>query len=76
MKLLFLIRKKAKATDLETLAPIYVRMREGRKFDKWIPSRIIVNPNYWDSREECVKKRNKRIKLNIDTITHDDLAAI
>ena len=57
MKLLFLIRKKAKATDLETQVPIYVRMREGRKFDKWIPTRIMVNPNYWDSREECVKKR-------------------
>lgn len=57
MKLLFLIRKKAKASDLETQVPIYVRMREGRKFDKWIPTRIMVNPNYWDSREECVKKR-------------------
>ena len=57
MKLIFLVRKKIKATDLETQVPIYVRMREGRKIDKWIPTRIMVNPNLWDSREECIKKR-------------------
>ena len=69
MKLIFLIRKKAKSTDLETQVPVYVRMREGRKIDKWIPTRIMVNPNLWDSKEECIKKRvvcDEKMRQHVD----------
>ena len=69
MKLIFLIRKKAKSTSYGTQVPVYVRMREGRKIDKWIPTRIMVNPNLWDSREECIKKRavcDEKMRQHID----------
>ena len=70
MKILFLIRKKAKNSDFETQVPIYVRMREGRKFDRWIATRIVVNPNFWDSKEECIKKRvvcDETMRQHVDT---------
>ena len=57
MKLIFLIRKKAKSTDFGIQVPVYVRIREGRKIDKWIPTRVMVNPNLWDSKEKKKKKR-------------------
>ena len=69
MKLIFLIRKKAKSTDFETQVPVYIRMREGRKIDKWIPTRIMVNPNLWDSKEECIKKRvvcDEKMRQHVD----------
>lgn len=69
MKLIFLIRKKTKSTDFETQVPVYVRIREGRKFDRWIPTRIMVNPNLWDSKEECIKKRvvcDEKMRQHVD----------
>ena len=69
MKLIFLIRKKAKSTDFETQVPVYIRMREGRKIDKWITTRIMVNPNLWDSKEECIKKRvvcDEKMRQHVD----------
>ena len=65
----FLIRKKTKSTDFETQVPVYVRIREGRKFDRWIPTRIMVNPNLWDSKEECIKKRvvcDEKMRQHVD----------
>lgn len=70
MKLIFLIRKKTKNTDFETQVPVYVRIREGRKFDRWIPTRIMVNPNLWDSKEECIKKRvvcDEKMRQHVDS---------
>lgn len=69
MKLIFLIRKKAKSTDFRIQVPVYVRIREGRKIDKWIPTRVMVNPNLWDSKEECIKKRvvcDEKMRQHVD----------
>ncbi len=69
MKLIFLIRKKAKSTDFGMHVPVYVRIREGRKIDKWIPTRVMVNPNLWDSKEECIKKRvvcDEKMRQHVD----------
>ena len=69
MKLIFLIRKKAKSTDFGIQVPVYVRIREGRKIDKWIPTRVMVNPNLWDSKEECIKKRvvcDEKMRQHVD----------
>ena len=70
MKLIFLIRKKAKSTDFGIQVPVYVRIREGRKIDKWIPTRVMVNPNLWDSKEECIKKRvvcDEKMRQHVDS---------
>lgn len=39
------------------------------QFDRWIPTRIMVNPNLWDSKEECIKKRvvcDEKMRQHVD----------
>lgn len=57
MKVSFLIKKNAKRYDTESMATIYLRLRDGRKFDSVCQTNSSVNPNFWDDKNECVKTK-------------------
>jgi integrase len=57
MKVTFVIKKNVKKHDIDSLATIYVRIRDGRKFDSIAPSQLTINPNLWDTKTEGVKSK-------------------
>ena len=57
MKVTFIIKKSAKRYDTESLATIYLRMRDGRRLDSVMQTQLSINPNYWDDKNECVKTK-------------------
>lgn len=52
MTIRFLIRTsvKFKPTDLEPTVPLSLRFKEGIAIDKFLVTKIMVNPNLWGSR--------------------------
>lgn len=69
MRFSFFIKKKNKRNDFESLGSIYVRLHNGRQIDTSVPSGLYVNPNFWDSKQECVKlssqcNEKERIRIN------------
>lgn len=51
------------------MGSIYVRLHNGRQIDTSVPSGLYVNPNFWDSKQECVKlssqcNEKERIRIN------------
>ncbi len=69
MKVTFVIKKNVKRHDIDSLATIYVRIRDGRKFDSIAPSQLTINPNQWDPKTEGVKSKvicseDERAKIN------------
>ena len=59
MTIRFLIRTsvKFKPTDLESEVPLSLRFKEGTAIDKFLVTKIMVNPNLWDSKNQQVKSR-------------------
>lgn len=69
MKVTFIIKKAANRYDTESVATIYVRLRNGRQLDYVAPTRLSINPNLWDPKTESVKSRssfdeNQRASIN------------
>ena len=56
MKIKFEIRTTKKVKESE-MAPLYVRMVDGRAFHQAVKMRTLVNPNMWDKKGECIKSR-------------------
>lgn len=59
MTIRFLIRTsvKFKPTDLESKVPLSLRFKEGTAIDKFLVTKIMVNPNLWDTKNQQVKSR-------------------
>ena len=57
MKITYIIKKSVKRSDYETKATIYLRMRDGRRLDSIVQTRLSINPNLWDEKNECVKTK-------------------
>lgn len=59
MTIRFLIRTsvKFKPTDLESTVPLSLRFKEGTAIDKFLVTKIMVNPNLWDSKNQQIKSR-------------------
>ncbi len=57
MKITYIIKKSVKRSDYETKATIYLRMRDGRRLDSMVQTRLSINPNLWDEKNECVKAK-------------------
>ena len=57
MKVTFIIKKSVKRSDIESKATIYLRLRDGRRLDSVVPTRLSINPNLWDDKNECVKSK-------------------
>lgn len=57
MKITFIIKKTVKRYDTESVATIYLRLRDGRRLDSVAPTRLAVNPNLWDEKNECIKSK-------------------
>lgn len=56
MKVTALIRKAAKKNDVDSLATIYFRLRDGKK-DIKAASELVINPNHWSSEKLGYKDR-------------------
>ncbi len=56
MTIRFLIRTsvKFKPTDLESKVPLSLRFKEGTSIDKFLVTKILVNPNLWDSKNQQI----------------------
>lgn len=57
MKVSLIIKKTVKRYDTDSQATIYARLRDGRKIDMIAPTRLAINPNYWDDKAEQVKSK-------------------
>ena len=57
MKVTLIIKKTAKRADLDSMATIYVRLRDGRRLDSVAPTNLNINPNLWDDKSENVKSK-------------------
>ena len=57
MKATLIIKKSPKRNDTETQATIYVRVRDGRRFDCMASTKLVVNPNIWDNTKGHIKDR-------------------
>ena len=57
MKVTFIVKKTVKRYDIDSKATIYVRLRDGRKFDSVAPTELSINPNLWDDNDEQVKSK-------------------
>lgn len=69
MKVTFIIKKAAKRYDIESMATIYVRFRNGRQLDSVAPTQLAINPNLWDDKDECVKTKavcNEEMRTHIN----------
>lgn len=71
MTIRFLIRTsvKFKPTDLESVVPLSIRVKEGTSVDKFLVTKIMVNPNLWDSKNQQIKARmvcNEEMRQQVD----------
>lgn len=71
MTIRFLIRTsvKFKPTDLESVVPLSLRVKEGTTVDKFLVTKIMVNPNLWDSKNQQIKARmvcNEEMRQQVD----------
>lgn len=71
MTIRFLIRTsvKFKSTDLESVVPLSLRFKEGTAVDKFLVTKIMVNPNLWDSKNQQIKARmvcNEEMRQQVD----------
>jgi len=57
MKVTFIVKRSVKRYDIDSKATIYVRIRDGRKFDSITPTQLSINPNLWDDKNEQVKSK-------------------
>ena len=57
MKISAIIKKSAKRYDTDSLATIYLRLRDGRRVDMTAPSQLSINPNMWDDKSEEIKSK-------------------
>jgi integrase len=57
MKVTFIVKRSVKRYDIDSKATIYVRIRDGRKFDSITPTELSINPNLWDDKNEQVKSK-------------------
>ena len=72
MTIRFLIRTsvKFKPTDLESKVPLSLRFKEGTSIDKFLVTKILVNPNLWDSKNQQIKSRmvcDEEMRQMVDT---------
>lgn len=72
MTIRFLIRTsvKFKPTDLESKVPLSLRFKEGTAVDKFLVTKIMVNPNLWDSKNQQIKSRmvcDEEMRQMVDT---------
>ena len=71
MKISAFIRKTAKKNDINSVATIYFRLRDGKK-DIKAASELIINPNHWSAEKQGYKDRvalvaeDEKLKLNND----------
>lgn len=68
----FLIRTsvKFKPTYLESKVPLSLRFKEGTAVGKFLVTKIMVNPNLWDSKNQQVKSRmvcDEEMRQQIDS---------
>lgn len=70
MRVSFILKKKAKRYDLESLASVYVRLRSGSNIDLSAVTQLSVNPNFWDAKLMCIKQN-----ANIDLHTRHKINA-
>ncbi|MFI3289921.1 MAG: site-specific integrase [Rikenellaceae bacterium] len=69
MKTTAIIKKSAKRYDTESQATIYIRVRDGRKFDSVAPTKLSINPNLWDDKSEQVKSKvicDEELRISIN----------
>ena len=72
MKLRFFIKRKCKASDLLTVATIYIRCNECHRYDEVACTRIKINPNCWDEKKMRVKNKAK-CSAAIKTTVNEEL---
>lgn len=71
MKISAFIRKTAKKNDINSVATIYFRLRDGKK-DIKAASELAINPNHWSAEKQGYKDRvalvreEDKLKLNND----------
>lgn len=71
MKISAFIRKTAKKNDINSVATIYFRLRDGKK-DIKAASELTINPNHWSAEKQGYKDRvalvseDEKLKLNND----------
>ncbi|MFI3265214.1 MAG: site-specific integrase [Rikenellaceae bacterium] len=69
MKVTAIIKKSTKRYDTESQATIYLRVRDGRKFDSVAPTKLSINPNLWDDKAEQIKSKvvcDDQLRLSIN----------
>jgi site-specific recombinase XerD len=74
MKVTLIIKKAAKRNDTDSLATVYVRVRDGRRLDSTVSTKLEVNPNQWDNTKGHLKDRiviDKDDKAKIDGAAND-----
>ena len=74
MKVTLIIKKAAKRNDTDSLATVYVRVRDGRRLDCTVSTKLEVNPNQWDNTKGHLKDRiviDKDDKARIDGAAND-----
>jgi integrase len=57
MKVTFILKKSVNRYDTDSKATIYLRLRDGRKLDSVVPTKLAINPNMWDEKSEHVKSK-------------------
>lgn len=75
MKLRFFLKRKCKASDLLTVATIYVRCNECHRYDEVACTRMKINPNCWDEKKMRVKNKAKCSDA-IKTTVNEELTRI
>jgi site-specific recombinase XerD len=74
MKVTLIIKKSAKRNDTESLATVYARVRDGRRLDCTVSTKLEVNPNQWDNSKGHLKDRiiiDKDVKAKIDGVANE-----
>ena len=73
MTLKFKIRVTRRIKEGEHV-PVYIRLLDGVACDQTVKTRILVRPEYWDPRAQCIKSRSlcpdsEKRKLTDDILT-------
>ena len=55
MTIKFFLRDRNLSNGVEV--PVYVRVINGKSFDKKVKTRLFVRPDFWDSKKESIKSR-------------------
>lgn len=69
MTIKFILKKFAARYQTDVKSTIYIRIVDGRDVDVTIPTKIEVNPNWWDQKSQCLKSKilcdeNYRLQFN------------